>query len=172
MAVLVTLIVSGAFMIAGFVLRLLRWDGNVNEMAQWALIGMMIPWVVLGAGCLLLLLRVLVYLFEVTAKRDLTGDGHIGKPVVALNPYAGRVALAADRQAAQLSQWETFVRGCETHTSWASWRDTINRETWQDWRDELMVSGWAEKDNPAQENSAWHLTAAADTILAALVRPA
>lgn len=115
------------------------------------------------------LARNAIWYVERWKKIDIDGDGNVGRsPVVALNPYQGRNALAADQHAAQMSQWQAFVRGCETHTTWASWRDTINRETWQDWRDELMASGWAVRENPNQANSAWVLTAPASEILAAL----
>lgn len=165
------LLASGALMITGFALRVARMDGNIDEAVQWGIGGMLVPWVLLGLGCLGLIVREFVYLIEVTTKHDITGDKTIGRPVVAIDPYKGREALAADNARRELSLWESFVRGCETHTSWASWRDTINRETWQDWRDELMAGGWAEKTNPDQENSKWHLTASANEILSAVHQP-
>ena len=172
MIVLAVIIASGCMMLVGFLVRISKMDGDLNAAVQWGIGGMLVPWVLCGAGCVLLILREFVYLFEVTTKRDITGDGQIGRsPVVALNPYTGRANLAADNHAAQLSQWSSFVHGCESHTSWASWRDTINRETWQDWRDELMASGWAVKDYPDQQNSPWRLTASASTILAAVTTP-
>lgn len=169
--VMAVLMSSGALMLVGFALRVARMDGNLDEAVQWGIGGMLVPWVLLGVGCIGLIVREFVYLIEATTHHDLTGDGNVGRPVALLDPYKGREALATDKARRELSLWEAFVRGCETHTSWTSWRDTINRPTWKLWRDNLIACGWAEKENPDQENSAWHLTAPASAILAGVHQP-
>lgn len=88
--------------------------------------------------------------------------------IIAIDPYKGRAALAADRADRLRSQFAEFAKGCAVDTSLRRWEPTIGRDRYQEWRDLMLTTGWAEWKQPGNERAGWTLTDQPENVVAGL----
>lgn len=139
-----------------------------SELWRWLVAGALVPLTVFLASNLLPLIA---WTLEGVVRRDITGDGVVGRPhPVLVNPRLGQEVARQQTEAEYRAEFEGFIRGCERSTSLRTWeRRGLSRPTYEQFRDTLIGSGYAIWNSTSKEQG-WRLLAPAEQIIAEVWR--
>jgi hypothetical protein len=173
---------AAALAVVGVIAGLLS-DLSINQAARWGLIAFTVPWALLALVFLAPLVKALImagtWLFERTARVDVTGDGYLGRPaqsepgLLLINPRQGRAVRDADAQREYRQAFARFVHGCQGKgaTALRKWEPVVGRERYTKWRDALIRAGYARWCNGRDEHQGWELVMAPGEIVSQMFDP-
>jgi len=140
--------------IAVFIERPLR------ELWRWLLVGSLIP---IFLFLVATIAPIVIWATENIARRDISGDGVVGKPhPVLVNPRQGQEIARRQTEAEYRAEVEAFIRGCSTdpasklnsERSWAK-RGVVG-DDYEDYRN-LLIGGSYAAWNGTDKRQGWHL---------------